>query len=217
MKKGKVSLFIGLLFVVLGISLVTIGVLSGMGILPSWLGSINGFITNGGYGTAEFGAFLLLEALIVLVCRLRRPFSMFSTVLLVPIYLTLQSAFRVYSALSLPSFVPEKVKETHPGLLFVLFILELLLLLVILFSVSNLDARWRKKREIQIKMLEKEGAIKSKETLQEEKLLKRQQRLNEKEERERQKDELKYNEELNKKEKSEQKRKEKEALKEKKK
>ena len=222
MKKGKVSLFIGLLFVVLGISLVTIGVLSGMGILPSWLGSINGFITstlsvsNGGYGTAEFGAFLLLEALIVLVCRLRRPFSMFSTVLLVPIYLTLQSAFRVYSALSLPSFVPEKVKETHPGLLFVLFILELLLLLVILFSVSNLDARWRKKREIQIKMLEKEGAIKSKETLQEEKLLKRQQRLNEKEERERQKDELKYNEELNKKEKSEQKRKEKEALKEKK-
>lgn len=216
MKKGRFSLFVALLFLVLGLLLLCFGILNVLSILPSWLGGIEKTLTSlfsislTKYGLVEIATLLLCESIIIFICRLRKPFSMFITIYLVIQYLTLESAVRVYYGLMLPSFFPEKLASTHPGLLFVLFILELLLALVVLSAVNSLDKKWRKRREIQLKKLEKEGAIKSKETIEEERLLKRQQKLNEKEMRERERDEKRYNKELEKKELIEKKKKEKE-------
>ena len=128
---------------------------------------------------------------------------MFLAFYLFPFYLTLISAYRVYNSIPLPSYFPERIGSTHPGLLFVLLTLEALLALVLLSAVKGLDEKWRRKRELNIRMLEKEGVLKSKESLEEEKLLKRQRKLNEVEEKQRAREEAKYEKERAKAEKAE--------------
>ena len=222
MKKGRFSLIVASVFIVLGVVLSILGVLGGMGLLE---GAVSSFVfafgaevglSGGGFSLLEAGIFCLVEGGVILLFRLRKPFSMPLALFLVVEYLTLQAAVRRSHSVALPSYALTLLSTTKPGLLFALFVLEVLLASVLLASVSSLDAKWRKKREIQMKMLEKEGMVKSRETLEEEKLLKKQRKLNEKEERERARDEKKYSLELERKEKSEKKKREKEEEKERK-
>ena len=145
----------------------------------------------------------MLDALLVLILRGRRPFSMFITVYLWPMYFTLLSAVRKINEVSFPSYFPYSIKNAHPGLLFVLFILEALLAFVLLSAVKSLDDKWRKKRELNRRMLEKEGIIKTKESIEEEKLLDRERKLKAMEDKKRAKEEAKYERERQKAEKAE--------------
>ena len=209
MKKGRFSLVLALIILVLGVATTTIGVISGLGILPSPLKefalTLSSLVSvrGGEGGLWEAGVFLLVLSAVILVFRQRKPFSMFLAFYLFPFYLTLISAYRVYNSIPLPSYFPERIGSTHPGLLFVLLTLEALLALVLLSAVKGLDEKWRRKRELNIRMLEKEGVLKSKESLEEEKLLKRQRKLNEVEEKQRAREEAKYEKERAKAEKAE--------------
>ncbi len=221
MKKGRFSLFVLSLLALAGAFFVILGLLYGNGISDASFNRIiipvinNLSIRGGKWGALEFGVFLIIEALIILAFRLNKPFSMFLPVYLVPVYFTLQNAYRVYSSLPLSSFFINKgIENTHPGLLYTLFVLELLLGFVVLGLMKTPDAKWRKKREIQLKMLEKEGVIKSRETLENEKLLLREKKKMEKEEKERKRDEKRYLGELEKKEKAENRKAEKEKARE---
>ena len=209
MKKGRFSLILALIILVLGVAATTVGVISGLGILPSPLKEFSLTLSSlvsvrgGEGGLWEAGVFLLVLSAVILVFRQRKPFSMFLAFYLFPFYLTLISAYRVYNSIPLPSYFPERIGSTHPGLLFVLLTLEALLALVLLSAVKGLDEKWRRKRELNIRMLEKEGVLKSKESLEEEKLLKRQRKLNEVEEKQRAREEAKYEKERAKAEKAE--------------
>ena len=209
MKKGRFSLILALIILVLGVAATTVGVISGLGILPSPLKefalTLSSLVSvrGGEGGLWEAGVFLLVLSAVILVFRQRKPFSMFLAFYLFPFYLTLISAYRVYFSIPLPSYFPERIGSTHPGLLFVLLTLEALLALVLLSAVKGLDEKWRRKRELNIRMLEKEGVLKSKESLEEEKLLKRQRKLNEVEEKQRAREEAKYEKERAKAEKAE--------------
>ena len=209
MKKGRFSLILALIILVLGVAATTVGVISGLGILPSPLKefalTLSSLVSvrGGEGGLWEAGVFLLVLSAVILVFRQRKPFSMFLAFYLFPFYLTLISAYRVYNSIPLPSYFPERIGSTHPGLLFVLLTLEALLALVLLSAVKGLDEKWRRKRELNIRMLEKEGVLKSKESLEEEKLLKRQRKLNEVEEKQRAREEAKYEKERAKAEKAE--------------
>ena len=209
MKKGRFSFVLALIILVLGVAATTIGVISGLGILPSPLKefalTLSSLVSvrGGEGGLWEAGVFLLVLSAVILVFRQRKPFSMFLAFYLFPFYLTLISAYRVYFSIPLPSYFPERIGSTHPGLLFVLLTLEALLALVLLSAVKGLDEKWRRKRELNIRMLEKEGVLKSKESLEEEKLLKRQRKLNEVEEKQRAREEAKYEKERAKAEKAE--------------
>ena len=209
MKKGRFSLVLALIILVLGVAATTVGVISGLGILPSPLKefalTLSSLVSvrGGEGGLWEAGVFLLVLSAVILVFRQRKPFSMFLAFYLFPFYLTLISAYRVYNSIPLPSYFPERIGSTHPGLLFVLLTLEALLALVLLSAVKGLDEKWRRKRELNIRMLEKEGVLKSKESLEEEKLLKRQRKLNEVEEKQRAREEAKYEKERAKAEKAE--------------
>ena len=209
MKKGRFSLILALIILVLGVAATIVGVISGLGILPSPLKefalTLSSLVSvrGGEGGLWEAGVFLLVLSAVILVFRQRKPFSMFLAFYLFPFYLTLISAYRVYCSIPLPSYFPERIGSTHPGLLFVLLTLEALLALVLLSAVKGLDEKWRRKRELNIRMLEKEGVLKSKESLEEEKLLKRQRKLNEVEEKQRAREEAKYEKERAKAEKAE--------------
>lgn len=220
MKKGKFSLISAVVLAVCGVVSVALGSLNGMGLFEggfaSFLGRIAGevSVSAGPYGLLEAGIFLLLESALIFAFRLRKPFSMTITVLLAFAYMALTGAYRVYNAIELPSVFPKRLVLANPGLLYTLFILEVLLIGVLLAIFSPLDAKWRKKRELQLKALEREGVIKSKETLEEEKLVKRQRILNDKAEKERARDEKKYAKELEKREAAEQRKLEKEKKRE---
>ena len=221
MKKGKVSLFIAILFLSLGAVLLSLGLLNAHSLLePSFITTLLTLInekisiTGSAMGAVEVAVFLLIEGGVILLFRLRKPYSMFITVYLVPLYLTALSEYRVKHSLPLPLFIPDSVKSAKASLLFILLILEILLLSLLLFVLKGADEKWRKKRNLQLRMLEKEGVIKSKETIEGEKLLKRERKLNEKREKERQKEEARFSLEFDKKEKAEKKREEKEREKE---
>lgn len=222
MKKGRFSLILSLVFLFLGLTLVALGIFSGLGLLPLDISNIvlklSTYLSvskDTPYAISECGIFFIIEALIILCCRKRSPYSLFLAFFSFPIYLTLYSAYRVYNNIALPSFFPSSIRRAHPGLLYCLFVLEILLSMALLSALKAPNEKWRKKRDIRIKMLEAEGAIKSKETLENEKLLKRQQKLNEEELRKRARDEKKYALELEKSEKSEEKKRLKEEKKEK--
>ena len=209
MNKGKFSLILSVIIMTVGFAFVLLGVLSYLGVLPSPLSdysemlSLSFSITGGGDRLWEAGAFLMLDALLILILRGRRPFSMFITVYLWPMYFTLLSAVRKINEVSFPSYFPYSIKNAHPGLLFVLFILEALLAFVLLSAVKSLDDKWRKKRELNRRMLEKEGIIKTKESIEEEKLLDRERKLKAMEDKKRAKEEAKYERERQKAEKAE--------------
>ncbi len=221
MKKGRFSFVIGCILTLLGILACILGVLNMLELLDGVLFRIAGdssrlvSISGGKGGLVEAGAFLLFQAFMVFLFRSRRPFSMPMTALLVILYLTLLSAHRVSNSIPLPSYLPVVLASARPWLLFVLFFLETLLFCVILSILKPIDARWRKKRDVMMRKLEKEGAVKSREKIEEEKMLRRQLKLNEKAEKEKARDERRYSLELEKKEKAERKKAEKEREKEK--
>lgn len=220
MRKGKFSLVIAWIFTLLGTAFTISGILEGLGLLEAPLTSVLSHVSRecalleGGYGLVAPGVFFLLEGILVFAFRLRKPFSMAVVPLLFFVYATLQTAVRASSNEAFASFVPDTLHQSDPKLFYILFVLEVLLCLVLLAAFKSSDEKWRKKRGILIKKLEKEGAIKSRETLEEEKAVKRQQKLNEKAERERARDEKRYSLELEKKTKAEEKKREKERAKE---
>ncbi len=220
MKKGKFSLITAWIFTLVGVLFVVSGILEGLGLLEAPLTTYLSYVSkecaliDGGYGLVAPGVFFLLEGGLVFAFRLRKPFSMTVVPLLFFVYLTLQTALRASSGDAFASFVPDSLHQSEPNLFYVLFILEVLLCLVLLASFRTYDEKWRKKRGILIRKLEKEGAIKSRETLEEERVRKRQQKLNEKAERERARDEKRYSLELEKKTKEEEKKREKEKARE---
>lgn len=209
MKKGKFSLVLSIIIMIVGCAFVLLGVLSHLGVLAPPLSDLSETlseyisITGGRDKLWESGAFLIFDALLVLVLRGRKPYSMFVVVYIWPMYLTLLSAVRKVSGTSFPSFIPASIVNANPGLLFVLFVLELLLAFVLLMSVQGLDEKWRKKRELNRRMLEKEGLIKTKETIEEEKLLDRERKLKAMEDKKRAKEEARYEKERQRAEKAE--------------
>ena len=209
MKKGKISLILSVIIMTVGVAFVLLGVLSFLGVLSSPLSdysemlSLSLSVTGGKDRLWEAGAFLIFDALLILIFRGRKPFSMFTVVYIWPMYLTLLSAVRKVSEISFPSFFPCSITNAHPGLLFVLFILEMLLAFVLLMAVKGLDDKWRKKRELNRRMLEKEGIIKTKESIEEEKLLDRERKLKAMEDKKRAKEEAKYEKERQRAEKAE--------------
>lgn len=220
MKKGKFSLVIAWIFTLLGTAFTIFGILGGLGLLEEPLISIMSHISRecalseGGFGLLSCGIFFLLEGILVFAFRLRKPFSMIVVPLFFIVYATLQTAVRASSGAGFASFVPDTLHQSDPKLFYILFVLEVLLCFVLLAAFKSYDEKWRKKRGILIKKLEKEGAIKSRETLEEERAVKRQQKLNEKAEREMARDERRYSLELEKKTKAEEKKREKERAKE---
>ena len=220
MKKGRFSLTVAWIFTLSGVLFVILGVLNGLGLLDSPFSSVLSLIgretalLEGGWSLVAPGVFLLIEGILVFAFRMRKPFSMTVVPLLFVVYVTLQTSLRASSGERFASFIPEKLHQSEPKLFFLLFVLEVLLVAVLLASFRTYDEKWRKKRGILIKRLEKEGAIKSRETLEEEKALKRQQKLNEKAAREKARDEKRYSAELDRKAKAEQKKLEKERAKE---
>ena len=209
MKKGRFSLAVAWVFTLLGTASVIFGILSGLGLLEAPLSDFLSVIskeialTRGGWALVGPGVFLLFEGILVFAFRLRKPFSMTLVPVFFFVYGTLQTALRASSGSEFASYVPEKLHSSDPVLFFILFALEVLLSLVLLLSFRTYDEKWRKKRGILIKKLEKEGAIKSRETIEEEKALRKQRKLNEKEARERSRDEKRYSAELEKKAKAE--------------
>ncbi len=221
MKKGKFSLFMAVLFLFCGALFLALGLLNAFALLePSPVTSLLALIdekisiTGRAMGSVEVGVFFLIEGIIILLFRLRKPYSMFLTVYLFPVYLTAFVAYRVKHTLFIPQFIPDSVKNAKPSLLYILLVLELLLAALLLFALRAKDEKWRKKRNLQLRMLEKEGVIKSKETIEGEKILKRERKLNEKKEKERAKEEKRFALEFDKKQKAEKKREEKEKEKE---
>ena len=95
MKKGRFSLILALIILVLGVAATTIGVISGLGILPSPLKefalTLSSLVSvrGGEGGLWEAGVFLLVLSAVILVFRQRKPFSMFLAFYLFPFYLTL--------------------------------------------------------------------------------------------------------------------------------
>ena len=209
MKKGKFSLILAVIIMTVGFVFVLLGVLSFLGVLSSPLSdysemlSLSLSVTGGKDRLWEAGAFLIFDALLILIFRGRRPFSMFTVVYIWPMYFTLLSAVRKVNEIPFPSFLPHSITNAHPGLLFVLFILEMLLAFVLLMAVKGLDDKWRKKRELNRRMLEKEGIIKTKESIEEERLLDRERKLKAMEDKKRAKEEAKYEKERQRAEKAE--------------
>ena len=209
MKKGKFSLILAVIIMTVGFIFVLLGVLSFLGVLSSPLSdysemlSLSLSVTGGKDRLWEAGAFLIFDALLILIFRGRRPFSMFTVVYIWPMYFTLLSAVRKVNEIPFPSFLPHSITNAHPGLLFVLFILEMLLAFVLLMAVKGLDDKWRKKRELNRRMLEKEGIIKTKESIEEERLLDRERKLKAMEDKKRAKEEAEYEKERQRAEKAE--------------
>ena len=209
MKKGRFSLILSVIIMTVGFAFVLLGLFSHLGVLSSPLSDISESLSLSISVTGEIdrlweaGAFLMLDAFIILLLRGRRPYSMFIVIYIWPMYLTLLSAVRKVKGIPFPSYFPVSIVNAHPGLLFVLFILEMLLAMVLLVSVKSLDEKWRKKRELNRRMLEKEGILKTKESMEEEKLLDRERKLKAMEDKKRAKEEAKYEKERQKAEKAE--------------
>ena len=208
MKKGRFSLSLSIIIMVLGLASVLLGVLSGLGVLPQPLSFFalnlarDFSITGKANALLEFGAFLCFDGLLILILRGRRPFSMFIILYIWPMYFTLLPAYRKISEISLPYYYPPSIVNVHTGLLFVLFVLEMLLAFVLLASFKPLDDKWRKKKELNRRMLEKEGILKTKESMEEEKFLHRQRKLKALEDKKRAKEEARYEKERQKEEKA---------------
>ena len=88
MKKGKFSLILSLSILMVGAVFVLLGVLSYLGVLVSPLSDFSEkmslflSITGGGDRLWETGAFLVFDALLIIILRGRKPFSMFVVVYL---------------------------------------------------------------------------------------------------------------------------------------
>ena len=83
MKKGKFSLVLSIIIMIVGCAFVLLGVLSHLGVLAPPLSDLSETlseyisITGGRDKLWESGAFLIFDALLVLVLRGRKPYSMF--------------------------------------------------------------------------------------------------------------------------------------------
>ena len=122
MKKGRFSLVLAVILMIVGLAFVLLGALSYLGVLSYPLSDISETlslsisITGGVDRLWEAGAFLLFDALLILVLRGRRPYSMFIVVYLWPMYLTLLSAVRKINNVSFPQYFPTSIVNAHPGL-----------------------------------------------------------------------------------------------------
>lgn len=171
MKKGRVSLIIGIVLLVLGLCITALGVLRGLGVMPTSLSglmdtaSIYLSLKPGEYGLMHFGLLTLILSIIVLSFRMRKPYSMFLPVYLVGVYMTLGVFLRLCYSMYVPEalFVTLKDQSAAVPLMFLLLVIEGALMVVLLIATKQLDASWRKKREITRKKLEAEGVLVSKE------------------------------------------------------
>ena len=86
MKKGKFSLILAVIMMTVGFIFVLLGVLSFFGVLSSPLSDYSEMlalslsVTGGKDRLWEAGAFLIFDALLILIFRGRKPFSMFTVV-----------------------------------------------------------------------------------------------------------------------------------------
>ena len=176
MRKGRVSLAIAIVLLVLGVSLLALGILSGLQILSEIpdladiLSAMSPYvgISPDEYGVAYFGALLSIIAIVVFAFRGRKPYSMFLPFFLVGIYMTVGMFIR----LTYNQFVPEALFTTlkndvgkNTPLFFILIIVEIALTSVLLIATSKLDGKWRRKKELIRKKLESDGVLVSKEDM----------------------------------------------------
>ncbi len=171
MKKGRVSLAIAIVTLIIGIAVLVLGTLNGLGVLDTRFATIfslatiyTGLIPNS-YGVAQFGALLLLISIIVFSFRGRKPYSMFLPFFLIGIYATVG----IFLRLCYGNFVPEVLFTTLRNesrsmpLMFLLILVEVALTAVLLVATSKLDSRWYKKKQLVRKKLENDGVLVSKE------------------------------------------------------
>lgn len=171
MKKGRVSLTISIVLLIIGIAAVALGSLNGVGLLDFRLipffdsAAIYVGLLPNSYGVLHFGVLLIAISIIILSFRQRKPYSMFLPVFMVGIYVTIGVFLRLCYSQYVPEelFVTLKNERIALPLMFLLIAIEIALTIVLLIATEKLDARWRKKVEITRKKLESEGVLVSKE------------------------------------------------------
>lgn len=200
--RGRFSLTIAIILMVLGVASLTFGVLSAYDnvLSPAFrdvLGQIGIYVSivPGRWALVEFGLLLILLSSIVFGFRLRKPRSMFLPFALFLIYGTAAILFRVWKGIPHPDMVMKYFDETKRYLLLVLLAIEIAITCVLFFLTSVLDEKWRIKDEHNKRRLESEGLYLGKDALDEEKAVVRQRKDNELEERRRKKNQREYDEE----------------------
>lgn len=168
-KKGRFSLFVAVLLLILGLGASGLGVLGYLDVLPDaydpLLESMSFYlsITAGANGVLEFGALVLSCSLIVFAFRQRKPYSMFLPFFLIAIYETVMILYRVSGSVACPSYLALFSSTSKIKLIAALLLLELVFTILMLVITSSMDSRWRKRRDIHLRRLESEGIILSKE------------------------------------------------------
>ena len=171
MKKGRVSLSIGLILLVAALLLTALGIMNGLGLLPSFVSDVlfqisfyAGLLPNE-FGTFHVGIFLLLISVIILAFRQRKPYSMFLPFFLAGGYFTLEIFLRLCNGIYVPEnlFVTLKTQKLAIPLLLFLLVIEFALMVVLLVATGKADASWRRKRDLTRMKLEDEGVLESEE------------------------------------------------------
>ena len=171
MKKGRVSLSIGLVLLVAALLLTALGIMNGLGLLPSFVSDVLarisfyvGLLPNE-YGTFHVGMFLLLISVVVLSFRQRKPYSMFLPFFLAGGYFTLEIFLRLCNGIYVPEelFTSLRTQKLAIPLMLFLLVIEFALMVVLLVATGKADASWRRKRDLTRMKLEDEGVLESEE------------------------------------------------------
>lgn len=173
MRKGRISLSIAIVLLILALIVTTVGVLNVLGVLSDFpfiadfisIATIYVGISPDSKGFVAFGILLLALSIILLAFRQRKPYSMFFPIFLCGIYFTIEIYIRLIRAVYVPEalFVTLRTRDNNIFLFLVLIVVEIALSIVLLIPTAKLDQRWRRKKEILRKKLESEGVLMSKE------------------------------------------------------
>ncbi len=173
-KKGRFSLVLSIIIIVLGVAEITLGALYCLGLLsiPVLSSLMNAIEANlalfcTGYGVVTPGILLLLIGLMMISFRNRKPFSHFYEVYVIPEYLTLEIFIRQLRGEPMPQMINgylEKAAISSKTLLLGFALaLEVVLGLFLLYLASFLDSSWRRKRDWKMKKLIHDGVLPSEE------------------------------------------------------
>ncbi len=184
-KKGRFSLAVAIVFLIIGIMWTSYGVLYSLGVLPEAFEALSNTLLTytslrlSKTGIIDFGVFLVLSSILIFSFRLRKPFSMVLILFLFVIYYTLALIFRIFMGLYIPQIVGNlELDGTKRFLLVALLLIEILLTFALMPLLSTFDRSWREKYRKTTKRLEKEGLLLSKEEGQAERIRIRQEKNN---------------------------------------
>lgn len=160
-KKGKLSLTLALIHIILGLGLATLTILLNQGILKgsqeAWT-LMRDYLafTSGPLALISFSVFLIILGLEILICRKKRPFSYFILPFTWIIYFTLLVNVHTITGNVNPQILMATVNTARKGLMWVLLFLEVILTIILLIISRGLNAKYRKRLEFKEKKAELE-------------------------------------------------------------